>query len=154
MLQQDSPKTSRSGRESRTRALALTLSAIGAGFIIFTGTGYLLAPQSMAANFGLPTTPDEAANGFLNIKGVRDIATGLVILAVLATRQYRAVGPVTLAIALIPTGDMLTILLRRGSTVTALSVHGLTAALVAATGLLWMHTMRSRRTTHRSTNVK
>ncbi|WP_433621949.1 DUF4267 domain-containing protein [Nocardia sp. CA-120079] len=111
-------------------------AVLGAGFIMSVGGGYLLAPQRMAPEFGLTDWPGGAADGFLNVKGVRDVVTGLIVLALLATGQRRAVGVSLLTIALIPTGDMLTILVRRGSTATALSVHGLTAALVAATGAL------------------
>ncbi|MET8875157.1 DUF4267 domain-containing protein [Nocardia sp. NPDC004604] len=108
-------------------------AVLGAGFIMFVGGGYLLAPQRMASEFGLT---DGDADGFLNVKGVRDVVTGLIPLALLAAGQRRAVGVSLLTIAVIPTGDMLTILVRRGSTATAMKVHGLTAALVAATGAL------------------
>ncbi|MEV5840244.1 DUF4267 domain-containing protein [Nocardia sp. NPDC052112] len=108
-------------------------AVLGAGFIMSVGGGYLLAPQRMAPEFGLT---DGDADGFLNVKGVRDVVTGLIPLALLAAGQRRAVGVSLLTIAVIPTGDMLTILVRRGSTATAMKVHGLTAALVAATGAL------------------
>ncbi|MFI7188992.1 DUF4267 domain-containing protein [Nocardia nova] len=111
-------------------------TVLGAGFIMSVGGGYLLAPQRMAPGFGLPDWPRGDADGFLNVKGVRDVVTGLTMLALLAAGQRRTLGVALLTIALIPTGDMLTILVRRGSTATALSVHGLTAALVAATGAL------------------
>ncbi|WP_433564171.1 DUF4267 domain-containing protein [Nocardia sp. CA-151230] len=111
-------------------------AVLGAGFIMSVGGGYLLAPARMASEFGLTDWPRGEAVGFLNVKGVRDVVTGLIVLALLAAGQRRAVGVALLTIALIPTGDMLTILVRRGSTATALSVHGLTAALVAATGAL------------------
>ncbi|WP_063038529.1 DUF4267 domain-containing protein [Nocardia pseudovaccinii] len=111
-------------------------AVLGAGFIMSVGGGYLLAPQRMAPDFGFTDWPRGEAVGFLNVKGVRDVVTGLIVLALLAGGQRRAVGVAVLTIALIPTGDMLTILVRRGSTATALSVHGLTAALVAASGAL------------------
>ncbi|MBU3067005.1 DUF4267 domain-containing protein [Nocardia sp. NEAU-G5] len=111
---------------------------LGAGFIISVGGGYLLAPEKMAAGFGLPAWPSGEADGFLNVKGVRDVVTGLMMLVPLATGQRRTLGATMLTVALIPTGDMLTILVRRGSTATALKVHGFTAALVAASGALLM----------------
>lgn len=111
-------------------------AVLGAGFIMSIGGGYLLAPQRMAPGFGFTDWPREEADGFLNVKGVRDTVTGLTVLTLLAAGQRRAAGVSLLTIALIPTGDMLTILKRRGSTATALGVHGLTAALVAGTGAL------------------
>ncbi|MET9030312.1 DUF4267 domain-containing protein [Nocardia sp. NPDC004168] len=111
-------------------------AVLGAGFIISVGGGYLLAPQRMAPGFGFTDWPRGEANGFLNVKGVRDVVIGLIMLVLLAAGQRRTLGATLLTIALIPTGDMLTILVRRGSTATALSVHGLTAGLVAAAGAL------------------
>ncbi|WP_433726657.1 DUF4267 domain-containing protein [Nocardia sp. CA-129566] len=111
-------------------------AVLGAGFIMYVGGGYLLTPQRMAPEFGLTDWPRGEAVGFLNVKGVRDVVTGLIVLALLAAGQRRAAGVSLLTIALIPTGDMLTILVRRGSTATALRVHGFTASLVAATGAL------------------
>ncbi|WP_084484211.1 DUF4267 domain-containing protein [Nocardia anaemiae] len=146
MLQQDSARTPLSRRETGTGTsrLATALSLIGGAFILFIGVGYLIAPQSMAPSFGLPATPEGAAAAFLNVKGVRDTVTGLIILTLLVTRQRRALAIATLTIALVPAGDMLTILVRNGSTATALSVHGVTAALVAATGFLLLRETRPR----------
>ncbi|MGW4352167.1 DUF4267 domain-containing protein [Nocardia sp. NPDC004582] len=131
----DSVASVRSSRRFGRR-LGTAGAVLGSGFIMSVGGGYLLAPQRMAPGFGFTDWPHAAADGFLNVKGVRDVATGLVVLVLLAAGQRRAAGAALLTLALIPTGDMLTILVRRGSTATALSVHGLTAALVAATGAL------------------
>ncbi|NUS91805.1 MAG: DUF4267 domain-containing protein [Nocardia sp.] len=120
----------------RPSRLATSMSLLGSAFIIGVGSGYLIAPEKVGPQFGLPDWPRGEVVGFSNIKGVRDIVTGLITLSLLAGRQRRALGIATVTIALIPAGDMLTILLRRGSTATAIGVHGLTAALVACTGAL------------------
>ncbi|MGW3281127.1 DUF4267 domain-containing protein [Nocardia rhamnosiphila] len=133
MLQQETMKRDVLRRPPR---LTTALSLLGGAFIIGVGSGYVVAPEKLGRQFGLPDWPRGEAAGFGNVKGVRDIVTGLIILSLLAARQRRALGVATVTIALVPTGDMLTILLRRGSTATAIGVHGLTAALVAATGAL------------------
>ncbi|MEV6278315.1 DUF4267 domain-containing protein [Nocardia sp. NPDC051832] len=119
--------------------IATVFSVIGGLFIIYVGVSYLFLPETTASGFGLPAWPQGDAAGFLNVKGVRDIGTGVIILALLAAKQRYALGITTLAMALIPFGDMLTILRWDGSTATALSVHGLTAVFVALTGalLIW-----------------
>ncbi|MFD4429648.1 DUF4267 domain-containing protein [Nocardia sp. NPDC058497] len=124
--------------------IATALSLAGGAFIIYVGLSYLIAPEATAAGFGLPAWPAGDAVGFLNVKGVRDVATGIVIIALLATRQRFALGITMLAFALIPVGDMITVLSWNGSTATAFGVHGFTAALVALTGALLI---RERRTT-------
>ncbi|WP_281180903.1 DUF4267 domain-containing protein [Nocardia lijiangensis] len=60
----------------------------------------------------------------------------MVILALLAAKQRYALGIATLVIALIPFGDMLTVLRWDGSAGAAFGIHGLTAAFVALTGVL------------------
>ncbi|MEV0030834.1 DUF4267 domain-containing protein [Nocardia sp. NPDC050793] len=116
--------------------IATVLSLIGAAFILYVGLSYLIAPASVAPGFGLPAWPDGEAAAFMNLKGVRDTASGLVILALLAAEQRYALGIATLVIALIPFGDMLTVLRWDGSAGAAFGIHGLTAALVALTGAL------------------
>ncbi|MBF6145193.1 DUF4267 domain-containing protein [Nocardia nova] len=120
---------------TRTR-IATALVLIGVAFILYIGLGYVLAPNSMAPDFGLPAWPQGESSAFMTLKGVRDISSGVVLLALLLTRQRFALGIAMLAVAVTPVGDMLTVLNNHGSVTTALSVHGLTAALVAATGVL------------------
>lgn len=60
---------------------ATGLAALGGAFIIYIGLSYLLAPQAAAAGFGVPTWPRRDGTAFLAVKGVRDIATGLVLFA-------------------------------------------------------------------------
>lgn len=108
-------------------ALASAIAIIG------IGAGYLLVPLTTARSFGLPPPGDAAAVAWwLRLKGTRDVASGLVVLALFAWADRHLLG-VTLAIlALIPLGDMAVVLAGRGSARTALGVHGLTAALMLA----------------------
>lgn len=119
-----------------TRRLATALSLIGAAFILYIGINYLIAPESIATGFGLPEWPTGDAAAFMNLKGVRDTVCGVLVLALLVLGQRFALGVVMLVVALIPIGDMATVLAYDGSTATAFGVHGLTALLVGLTGLL------------------
>ncbi|MFD4403498.1 DUF4267 domain-containing protein [Nocardia sp. NPDC058499] len=118
------------------RRIATVLSLIGAAFILYIGVGYLIAPEWIAPGFGLPVWPTGEAAAFSNLKGVRDTVTGIVVLVLLALGQRYALGVVLLGFALIPVGDMLTVLLHNGSAAAAFGIHGLTAAFVALTGVL------------------
>ena len=119
--------------------LALGLTLLLAFGIIAIGTQYLAAPFSAMRLFGLPL-PEGGANiaWWLRLKGVRDITSGLVVLAMMAWVTTREVGLVLVVEAIIPLGDMLTILAAKGSIKHAFGVHGLTAVtmLVAAVPLL------------------
>ena len=104
------------------------LAALG---IIGIGVMYLSNPRAMTANFGLPL-PETGANTtwWLRLKGMRDIVSGLVVLAVMMWSGAQMLGIVLLIEALIPTSDMSLILAARGKTAAAFGIHGLTAALM------------------------
>lgn len=113
------------------------LAALGAALILYVGLSYLLAPQATASGFGIPTWPRHDGAAFLAVKGVRDIATGLVVLALLLTGHRRALGWAMAALAFVPAGDMVIVLTSGGPAGTAYGVHGFTALAVAVTaGLL------------------
>ncbi|MFI5532139.1 DUF4267 domain-containing protein [Kitasatospora sp. NPDC051853] len=116
--------------------LATVLVLLGAGFVLWFGTGFVLGSQTMASGFGLPDWPTDQGTGFLVVKGIRDVALALVLLALLLTGQRRALGWVMLVTTTIPVGDMSLILARHGDTTTALTVHGLTALVVLLTAVL------------------
>lgn len=119
-----------------SRRIATGMSLLGAAFILYIGISYLAVPESIATGFGLPSRPTGDAVAFLNLKGIRDTVAGIVVLVLLAAGQRFALGITMLTLALIPLGDMLTVLLYDGSTAAAFGIHGLTAVWVACTGLL------------------
>jgi hypothetical protein len=107
--------------------------------IIAIGALYVVRPQTMTPNFGLPLPENGASIAWwLRLKGVRDIASGLAVLALIAWGAPRAVGLILLVEAIVPVGDMALILAARGSTKSAFGVHGVTAVvmLLAATPLM------------------
>ncbi|MFF4424367.1 DUF4267 domain-containing protein [Streptomyces sp. NPDC001549] len=119
------------------KRLTTALAATGGAFILYVGLSYLFAPQATAAGFGLPTWPRHDGAAFLAVKGVRDVATGLVVLALLLTGQRRALGWAMAAITFVPAGDMVIVLANDGPAGQAYGVHGATALAVALTaGLL------------------
>lgn len=83
-----------------------------------------------------PPRAPPRGTAFLAIKGVRDTASGLVVLALLLTTQRRALGWVMAALTFVPAGDMVIVLTNGHSPGTAYGVHGLTALAVAATAAL------------------
>ncbi len=111
--------------------LAIGLALLLALAIIAIGARYVASPMTAIRSFGLPL-PEGGANvaWWLRLKGVRDIASGLAVLALLAWSGSRAAGIVLLVETIIPVGDMLLILAARGSARTAFGIHGLTALLM------------------------
>jgi hypothetical protein len=111
--------------------LALGTGLLLALGIIAIGTLYLASPTTATRSFGLPL-PETGTNiaWWLRLKGVRDIAAGLAVLAFMVFGAPREVGILLLVEAIIPVGDMLLILAAKGSTKSAFGMHGLTAVIM------------------------
>lgn len=121
-------------------ALPLSLAALVAVGILVIGFLYLASPERILGNFGLrPPASDPDTRAWLHLKGVRDVASGLVVLTLMLTASNHVVGTVLLVLAVIPLGDMATVLRSGGSKSKALSVHGLTCVVMLVAGLLLIH---------------
>jgi Domain of unknown function (DUF4267) len=119
--------------------LPLGMALLLALAIIAIGTGYVASPMTATRSFGLPL-PENSANiaWWLRLKGVRDIVSGLTVLALVAWGAPRGVGIILLVGAIIPVGDMLLILAAKGSTKSAFGMHGLTAVLMVLAAIPMM----------------
>jgi hypothetical protein len=118
-------------------AIPLSLAALIALSIAVIGCFYIAAPGRILGSFGLkPPAHDSDTLAWLRLKGIRDLASGLVVVAIMLTTSSRTVGMVVLAFAIIPFGDMSNILVSGGSRSKALSVHGLTCGVMLIVGLL------------------
>ena len=121
-------------------AIPLILAALLASGIIVIGCFYLVSPERISGTFGLkPPASDADTRAWLRPKGIRDVAAGLVVLAMMLTADGRSVGIVLLVEAIIPLGDMSIILGAGGRKATAFSVHGVTCAAMLVVGLLLIH---------------
>jgi hypothetical protein len=120
--------------------IPLTLTALIAVGIIVIGCFYLVSPERISGSFGLqPPASDADTRAWLRLKGIRDVACGLVVLAMMLTADWRLAGIVLLVEAVIPFGDMSIILGSGGRKATAFSVHGVTCAVMLVAGLLLIH---------------
>jgi len=121
-------------------AVPLTVAALIAVGIIVIGCFYLLSPERISGTFGLKPPPSDAdTRAWLRPKGIRDVASGLVVLAMMLTVDTRSVGIALLVLAVIPFGDMSIILGLGGSKSRAFSIHGVTCAVMLVVGLLLIH---------------
>lgn len=118
--------------------IGTVLAWIGALGIIGIGIAYLRRSEANAAGFGLPVPPTEDARGWWQVKGIRDLASGVLVIAV-SLASSSALGLVMLVLALIPVGDAAIILGNKGNRSAAIWIHGSTAfaMLVSAALLTW-----------------
>jgi Domain of unknown function (DUF4267) len=121
-------------------AIALSLAALVAVGVVTIGCFYLVSPQRILGQFGLkPPAPDADTRAWLRLKGLRDLACGLLVLTMMLTTDRRSVGIALLVLAIIPFGDMSIILGSGGSKSKAFSIHGATCAVLLVVGLLLIH---------------
>ena len=121
-------------------AIPLSLAALLAGGIMVIGCFYLVSPERISGSFGLkPPASDADTRAWLRLKGIRDLAAGLLLLTMMLTAGTRLAGLVLLVEAIIPLGDMSIILGSGGSKLRAFSIHGATCAVMLVVGLLLIH---------------
>jgi hypothetical protein len=112
---------------------ALLVIVIACAAIIAIGVRFILQPRQATLDFGIAA---DSYRGLTEIKGVRDITSGVVLLVVWAAAGRTALGWAAVAAAITPTADALIVLTNGGNRSRALGIHGLTAGLLVAAGLV------------------
>ena len=121
-------------------AIPLSLAALIAVGVIVIGCFYLISPERISGSFGLrPPASDADTRAWLRLKGNRDIVSGLVVLTMMLTAGRRSAGIALLVEAIIAFGDMSIVLGSGGSKSRAISIHGVTCAVMVVVGLLLIH---------------
>ena len=121
-------------------AIPLIVAPLIAAGVIVIGCFYLVSPQRALGSFGLkPPASDADTRAWLRLKGIRDVAAGLLVLTLMLTADRRSLGIALLVLTIIPFGDMSIILGSGGSKSKAFSVHGVTCAVILVVGLLLIH---------------
>lgn len=112
---------------------ALLFAVIASTAIIVLGIRFILQPRQATLDFGIPAG---SVRGLTEIKGARDVTSGLVPLVVWASAGTTALGWVLVTAALTPIADALIVLANGGKLSRALGVHGVTAGLLIVAGLV------------------
>ncbi len=106
---------------------ALLVGLIACVAIIVLGARCIVQPHQATLDFGIAA---DNLRGLTEIKGVRDITSGVVPLVAWASAGRTTLGWVLVAAVITPTADALIVLTNGGKLSKALGVHGLTAALL------------------------
>ena len=112
---------------------ALLVAVLACAAIIVIGIRFILRPRQATLDFGIPA---DSLRGLTAIKGARDITSGIVLLVVWASAGRTALGWALLAAAITPIADALIVVTNGGRLLKALSIHGLTAVVLVAAGLV------------------
>jgi len=89
------------------------LSGIFALGLVFIGLLALLSPAVASIMFGIPASAPDTLS-WVRLAGVRDIALGLLLLAVIALKQGRTTGILVLLATIVPITDVITVFLHNG----------------------------------------
>jgi len=117
--------------------IAYSLAGLIAAGIIFIGARFLIAPRVAAAGYGVQSDLGQRSIGaYLSVKGVRDIASGLFVLILMAAGATHLLGWMILAATMIPLADAAIVLRNGGAKSIAYGVHSVTAAVMLVTSAL------------------
>ncbi|WP_006247138.1 DUF4267 domain-containing protein [Mycolicibacterium tusciae] len=117
--------------------IGYVLAGIIAAAIIVIGARFLIAPRAAAAGYGLqPDLTQPAVGAYVSIKGIRDIASGLFVIILMASGQTHLLGWIILAATIIPLADTAIVLGHGGPKSIAWGVHAATAAIMLITSAL------------------
>ncbi len=112
---------------------ALIIALLASVAIITIGARFLLAPRQAMLGYGV--APDNL-RALTEIKGIRDITSGVIMFAVWAAAGRTALGWAMIAVTITPIADALIVHTNGGTLSAALGIHGITAALLLAAGLI------------------
>ncbi|MCV7300079.1 DUF4267 domain-containing protein [Mycobacterium barrassiae] len=117
--------------------VAYTLAGLIAAAIIFVGTRFIVAPRVAAAGYGVqPDLAQPSVGAYMRVKGIRDIASGLFVIILMAAGATHLLGWVILAATIIPIADAVIVLRSGGAKSIAWGVHGATAVVMLITSAL------------------
>jgi hypothetical protein len=112
---------------------ALLVALLASVAIIAIGTRFLLVPRQAMLAYGV--APDRV-RALTEIKGARDITSGVIMFVIWAAAGRTALGWALIAVTITPVADALIVRTNGGKLATALGIHGITAALLLAAGLI------------------
>ena len=128
---------SQASHRSKTTDVAVALAVLVALGIIFIGVREYFYPALGARGFGVPLQ-DPRDGDLLAIKAGRDLASGILLLTIVALREWRFLAYTMAVLTLIPIFDGLVVMQHAGWTFTPfIFVHwGTAAVMLLIVGLL------------------
>jgi len=112
---------------------AVLVGLVACAAIIALGVRFVVQPHQATFDFGIPA---DSLRGLTEIKGARDVTSGVVPIVAWVSAGRTTLGWVLVAAALTPTADALIVLTNGGKPSRALGIHGVTAGLLVAAGLV------------------
>ena len=118
--------------------IAYGLTFITGALLVFIGARFLLSPAVAEQAFGIQTVTNDFS--FHYIKGIRDLAVGIAILAMLLTHTQRGLGILLLTASIVPVADFLIALNAPGHLTSHLYPHLTAVVLGLVLGCYYLFT--------------
>lgn len=118
-------------------ATAYVIAALVGIALVVISLRFFLVPEAAAKAFGVPGSASGVdAGAYFSVKAVRDLGTALAIFVLIAVADAHTLGWVFVVMSIIPAGDALIVARRGGHPGLWLGVHGATALVSVAAGVL------------------
>jgi hypothetical protein len=127
--------------KNSVKSIAFWLSIVTGLLLLLIGARFFLVPEPATTAFGIQVS----ANGdhsFQFIKGIRDLFTGSIVLLLLFTKEFRALGFVLLLGSIIPTADFLIVLTRPQFETSHLYAHLSAILICLPLGIYYLRAVR------------
>lgn len=105
--------------------------------IIVLGINFMIHPHAGALGYGVQVSSTDA-DAFLKAKGLRDVASGIALVCLVAFASARAVALFTLAMTVVPFGDAIIVALTGSAPAYAVPMHAGTGLLMLVVSLLML----------------
>ncbi|MDX3104914.1 DUF4267 domain-containing protein [Nonomuraea angiospora] len=116
---------------------AYVIAALVGLALVVISLRFFLVPEAAAKGFGVPGSASGMdAGAYFSVKAVRDLGTALAIFVLIAVADAHTLGWVFLVMSVIPVGDALIVARRGGHAGISWGVHGGTALVSIAAGVL------------------
>ncbi|TWF34902.1 uncharacterized protein DUF4267 [Chitinophaga polysaccharea] len=123
------------------RKSAYIASFFSGAMLIYIGTLFFLTPAAAEAGYGVHTG-QHSVFAFHYIKGIRDFASGLLMLVLLLNKEFRALGWLMICMGIIPVTDFLIVLNDAHQFTNALYAHAIAVILCFLLGAYYLFTIK------------
>lgn len=120
---------------------AYSLSLLTGILLVFIGCRFLLDPLNAETAFGIKV-PTNGNFSFQYIKGIRDLAVGLLTIVLMLTKEFRSLGWLMLCMTIVPATDFLIVLSSIGHQTGSLFPHLIAVIICLTMGTYYLFTIR------------
>ncbi|MBC9911587.1 DUF4267 domain-containing protein [Chitinophaga varians] len=121
------------------KKLSYCLAMLTGLLLIYIGALFLLVPETAETGYGIHTVTG-GDHAFHYIKGIRDLFSGVAIVLLLLTKEFRAAGFFLLAGSIVPIADFSIVMNQPHYETASLYQHAIAVILLLILGFYYIRT--------------